>query len=152
VGTNEKVKGILGQELLRLPIRHGGIDLGRPVDLVLDLHAGSVVGVEVRCRDETSRFLPLAAARLTAEELDVPSPLTLLDDLAFYRDRGRVLRTIRNAPVHQGGRMLGRLRDVVVDPDGRVASLVVSGGGGSVTVDFDATIRVQPDRPRAPAA
>ena len=152
VGRSHAVRGISGRELLRLPIRHVGIDLGRAVELVLDLDAGVVVGLEVRCGDEVSRFLPLAAARVTAEEVDVPSPLTLLDDLAFYRDRGRALGDVRDAPVEQAGRLLGSLRDVVVALDGTVVSVVVAGADGTATVPFDATLRVRADRPRAPAA
>ena len=82
---------IAADELLRLPVRLHGIQLGRPVDVLLDAEAWRVVGLDVLCGDEVHRFLPLAAAELSAEEIGVRSAFLLLDDaeLAYYREQGR---------------------------------------------------------------
>jgi hypothetical protein len=122
---------LTGSELLRLPVRRHGISLGQPVDLILDLTARRVVGLDVLCGDEVHRFLPLAAAVVTDDEVAVESSLILLDDLelAFYRKRGRPLRPLRGrAPVERGGAPLGMLADVVVEGDG-VVELVLAGPG-----------------------
>ena len=62
---------IAADELLRLPVRMHGIQLGRPVDVLLDPDGRRVVGLDVLCGDEVHRFLPLAAAELAAEEIGV---------------------------------------------------------------------------------
>jgi hypothetical protein len=69
----------------------GGIRLGRCVDVVLD-HAGErVIGVVVLCGDEAERFLVSDAADLRDGEIVVSSALLLLEDVDFYRRRGRSL-------------------------------------------------------------
>jgi hypothetical protein len=138
-------EGVLG-----LPVRHNGIELGRPVDLRLDLVGGRVVGLEVCCRDESLRFLPLGAARLGSEEIAVGSALLLLDDVGFYRSRGASFRSLRGATVEQSGRPLGLLRDVAIGPDGEIDAVVVENGLGPRPVPFDSKVRVA--RRRLPAA
>src|SRR5207253_2289070 len=54
--------GLRGDAVLHLPVRARGIELGRPMDIVLDLAGGRAVGIEVFCGDKRRRFLPLAAA------------------------------------------------------------------------------------------
>ena len=56
-----------------------GIELGRPVDLVLDRERTRVLGFEVLCGDEERRFLPLAVATFARSELEVRSSLALLE-------------------------------------------------------------------------
>lgn len=114
-------------DLLALPILTQGIELGRVVELVLDLDAGRVLGFEVRCGDGTERFLPLAAARIRPGEIAIPSALTLVDELAFYRARGTTLGSLRGAEVTNAAGPLGDLRDIVFDPDGAIRELVVAG-------------------------
>jgi hypothetical protein len=99
----------LADDLLRLPVRTRGIEIGRPVDVIVDPTAGRALGFDVLCRDESHRFLPLAVAQVQAEQLVVESSLALLDEdeLDFYRRRGRSLRELM--PV---------LDSVVVEPDG----------------------------------
>src|SRR5205085_12534632 len=76
-------------ELLALPVRMHGIQLGRPVDALLDEHGERVVGFELLCGDGAHRFLPFAVAQVRPGELAVGSALMLLDerDLAYYRER-----------------------------------------------------------------
>ncbi len=112
-------------EVLALPVRHNGIELGRPVDLSLDLPSRRVLGLEVRCRDEAIRFLPLSAARVDDGEIAVGSPLILLDDVVFYRQRSTTLRALRGAPVRRSGAELGELRDILLARDGQIHALVV---------------------------
>ena len=124
---------LLGEELLRLPVRHKGVRLGLPVDLILDAAGEWVLGVDVLCGGDVHRFLPLRAAAVLSGEIAVDSALTLLADPegAFYRKRGATLRTLRGASVERGAEH-GTLRDLVVGPDGEVEGLVVEIGGERV--------------------
>ena len=83
--------------LLRLPVRLHGIELGRPVDVILDREARTAVGLEVRCGDGGRRFLPLKTARVHDDHIAVSSVFTLLSvsELRFYRERGRSLQALR---------------------------------------------------------
>jgi hypothetical protein len=136
-----------GMQLLQLPVQLRGIWLCRPVDLLLDATAWRVIGFVVLCGDESRRFLPYAAAELREDEIAVPSPLLLLDDIEFYRERSRSLRALLGEPVATEGRELGVLQDVTVARDGSLASLLVA---------LDGVVReVEPARVRiglAPAA
>lgn len=80
-------------ELLELPVRLHGIQLGRPVDALVDLKDDRLIGFEVLCGDEAKRFLPFAVARVRETEIAVESALTLIDerDLDFYLRRSRRL-------------------------------------------------------------
>jgi sporulation protein YlmC with PRC-barrel domain len=84
-------------DLLNRRVVTRGIELGRVVDVILDEAGERVVGLDVRCRDGERRFLPLATARIGEEEVEVDSPLMLLetDQLDFYRLRGLALRSTR---------------------------------------------------------
>jgi sporulation protein YlmC with PRC-barrel domain len=129
-------------DVLSLPIRLHGIDLGQAVELVVDLDVRRVLGFEVRCGDATHRFLPLAAAHFRDGEIAVASPLTLLDELAFYRRRGHGLGALRGARVASGGRKLGTLRDVVFEANGSIRELVVATSSGEYRVAPGADVRV----------
>jgi len=78
-------------DLLELPVTLRGIRLGRCVDVVLDQELERVVGVVVLCRDDAERFLVLDAAEVRDGSIDVRSALHLLEDVDFYRQRGRSL-------------------------------------------------------------
>jgi len=116
-------------ELLLLPVQLQGIRLGRPVDLLVDPNAWRAVGFVVLCGDESRRFLPFAAADLHASEIDVPSALLLLEDVAFYQGRTRSLRGLLGGAVVSGRRELGELRDLLLAADGSAEALVVEQGG-----------------------
>jgi hypothetical protein len=117
--------------LLRLPVRLNGIDLGRPVDVVLDLDSRRAIGLEVLCRDEALRYLPLAAAAVHEDEIAIASPLVLFEerDLAWCRRRSTVLGDVRGTPVADGERELGALADVVLAADGAITGLLVERAG-----------------------
>ena len=119
------------EEVLRLPVRLHGIQLGRPTDLILDLRADRALGLDVLCGDEVHRFLPLAAARVSDEEITVTSALTLLDEaeLAFYREHASTLGELRGVELTQHGRPAGRLRDVVLGEAGALAAVLVETDG-----------------------
>ena len=91
------MRGLSADSLLRLPVRVRGIQLGRPVDLILDAQGERAIGLDVLCGDDTHRFLPLAAAEVRDDHLAVASALTLLAgaELDFYRGRGSTLRQLR---------------------------------------------------------
>jgi hypothetical protein len=116
--------------LLQLPVRLGGDELGRPVDLLLDTGSWRALGFVVRCGDAARRFLPYAAAVPRDEEIAVVSALLLLDDLGFYARRSASLRGLLGGEVTSGGRPEGRLRDLVVaGPHGSVVALLTEREG-----------------------
>ena len=125
-------------DLLRLPVRVRGIQLGRPVDLLLHPTKPQALGVDVLCGDDRHRFLPLSAATVGPEELEASSPLVLLDlrDDSFYRVEARPLSRLRGQPV--GG--AGHLRDVVLGHDWWIEELVVAGDDGPRQVPLDGIV------------
>jgi sporulation protein YlmC with PRC-barrel domain len=119
-----------GGELLYLPVCADGAELGRPTDLLVDLDRLRVVGINVRCGQGAERFLPLAAAELTGERINVASSLALLDESAYYGEHGASLRSLRGAAVDLAGRPVGTLSDFVLRSDGEVTRVVVRGESG----------------------
>jgi hypothetical protein len=119
-----------GRELLAQPVRLRGIRLGQPIDLLLDIVALRLIGFDVRCGDDVVRFLPLAAARMRPDEIEVRSALLLLDegDTSFYRRRTRPLRELRGLSLAREGSSIGTLAEVVVAEDGEIAALVLEDG------------------------
>ena len=65
--------------------------------------------------------------------------LALVDSsgLSFYRTRCASLADLAGSPVQQEGRGPGALADVLVDPNGRVESLLVRDAHGSRIVPPD---------------
>jgi uncharacterized protein YrrD len=133
-----------GDELLALPVRLHGIQLGRPVDLLLDRDAQRIVGLDVLCGDEVHRFLPLPTAAVGREQIRILSPLVLLEqrELDFYRSRTLALSRLRDRVVERNGQQLGPLRDVVVAEDGRVVAAIVD----HKRIPFDAGLAFAPKR------
>jgi hypothetical protein len=123
------MKELTGAELLGLPVRLHGIQLGRPVDLLLDRGTLRTVGLDVLCGDEVHRFLPLPTASVSDDELAILSPLVLLeeDQLHFYRSKTFALSALRGRPVERKGRDLGALGDIVVDVAGELVAVVAAG-------------------------
>jgi hypothetical protein len=120
-----------------------GIQLGRPVDILLDLEAWHVLGYVVLCGDESRRFLPYAACQVQPDEVSVQSALMLLEDSAFYEERGTSFRSLLDGAV-QGG----TLRDVVIGPGGGVTQLEIERDGTIVRLQA-AGLRVEPTRAAA---
>ena len=133
-----------GDELLRLPVRLHGVQLGRPVDLLLDPNAHRAVGLDLLCGDEMHRFLPLQTAAVGDEEIRILSPFVLLEqrELEFYRSRTLALGRLRGQPVERHGRGVGLLQDVVVAEDGQLLAVIVE----NERVPFDAALRFAPQR------
>ena len=125
-----------------LPVRMHGIGLGCTVDLIVDADVRRVLGFEVRCGDDTHRFLPLAAAHLHEDQIAIGSPLTLLDELAFYRARGHGLGALRGARVANARGELGTLRDIVFDAGGPIRELVVATSAGERRFPQGAGVRI----------
>jgi hypothetical protein len=123
------MRELTGAELLALPVRLHGIQLGRPVDLLLDRDTLRTVGLDVLCGDEAHRFLPLPTASVSDDEIAILSPLVLLeeDQLHFYRSKTFALSVLRGRLVQRKGRDLGALGDVVVDAAGQLVAVVVAG-------------------------
>jgi hypothetical protein len=123
------MRELTGAELLALPVRLHGIQLGRPVDLLLDRETLRTVGLDVLCGDEVHRFLPLPTASVSDDEIAILSPLVLLeeDELHFYRSKTFALSTLRGRSVQRKSRDLGALGDIVVDATGELVAVVVAG-------------------------
>jgi hypothetical protein len=109
---------------LQLPVRLRGIQLGRPVDILLDRDHWNVLGFVVLCGDESRRFLPLAAAQLQETELAVGSALLLLEDARFYEERGVSYRSLLGTEIEGGA-----LRDVWLLAAGAVTELEIEVDG-----------------------
>jgi len=129
-------------DVLALPVRMHGNGLGRSVELIVDVGVRRVLGFEVRCGDDTHRFLPLAVAHVRDAEIAVASPLTLLDELAFYRARGHGLGALRGARVASAGGEVGTLRDVVFADDGSIIEFVVATPAGERRIPPGADVQV----------
>jgi sporulation protein YlmC with PRC-barrel domain len=116
------------ERLLRLPVRLRGIQLGRPVDLVLDREERRGLGLEVVCGDDEHRFLPLAVGHIEGEAIQVRSPLVLLaqNELAFYTSRGSTFASLRGREVLLFGESVGTVEDLLLALDGSIETVVVS--------------------------
>ncbi len=136
------MRGVSAERLLRLPVRVRGIELGRPVDLVLDREHTRVLGFEVLCGDEERRFLPLAVATIREGELEIRSSLGLLDEaeLAYYMTRGSTLAALRGCGVVRSRALLGELVDLTLAADGTIASLIVATPEGCEELDYGADV------------
>jgi hypothetical protein len=89
----------------------GGIQLGRPVDLLIDREQPRAIGFDVLCGDEAHRFLPFVVARVQDDAIEIDSPFLLLDfaQVDFYRHQATTLRE-RN----------GEAAELVVGDDGTI--------------------------------
>jgi len=85
--------GRAASELLSLPVRLHGIQLGTPVEALLDARVDRLLGFAVLSGDGACRFLPFTVARVQADEIALESALTLIDerDIGYYRRRSRRL-------------------------------------------------------------
>ena len=143
-GNRESLKGVSAEALLRLPVKLRGVELGHPIDVVLDPGGRRALGLVVMCKDEEQRFLPLTVAEIGDHEIAVASVLALLDDgeLDFYRRRASTLRLLRGRIVRRAGKVVGHLEDVIVLRDGSVAELVVANGGGRERLQNDEAVKL----------
>jgi len=73
-----------------------GIQLGRPVQALVDSRADRLLGLELVCGDGAHRFLPFSIARVGQQEIEVSSALALIDerDLDYYRRNSRRMTEI----------------------------------------------------------
>jgi len=129
---------------LRLPVRLHGIQLGHPTDLLFDVEAWHVVGLVVRCGDESVRFLPWAASQPSEEEIAVGSALMLLEDVEFYVKRSVSFRAIAGRELALGG----VLRDILIGGAGAVTELEIERDGELRRIPPEGT-RVAPTRATA---
>jgi hypothetical protein len=141
----EAMTELSGNEVLARPVRLHGIELGRPVDLLLDRDGLRVVGIDVLCGDDVHRFLPLPTASIQADALVIHSPLVLLeeDELGFYRSRSFALSALRGRAVTRKGKAVGTLRDAVLAPGGDLLAVLLEAGE---RIPFDDTLGFAPQR------
>ena len=147
------MNGVSARELLGLPVRLHGIQLGRPIDLILDRERRRVLGFDVRCGDDERRFLPLAAIVREAE-LAIVSPLVLLAEaeLAFYTERGSTFAALRGSDVVRRDDLVGVLEDVVFTKDGPIVDVVVETADGPEHLPYDEDIAIGRSRRSVRAA
>ena len=102
------VRGLRAAALLRAPVFVRGIRLGEVENVLLDVRASRILGLDVLCGDGSNRCLPYSIARHAGKRIEIDSTLTLLDEreLGFYRSHGRALTT------------MPELADALVAPDG----------------------------------
>jgi sporulation protein YlmC with PRC-barrel domain len=138
------VTSLPADDLLRLPVTVRGIEVGRVVDVLLDLTSGRVLGVEVLCRDHSHRFLALSAAAIGEDALATGSALTLLaeDQLDFYRKRATSLRALRGMPVQRRGRNVGVLADVLLTREGDITDVLVANGQRRSRYRWEEALRI----------
>jgi hypothetical protein len=136
-----------GDELLALPVRLHGIQLGRPVEVLFDRDTLRAVGLDVLCGDEVHRFLPFPTAAVSEEEIAIRSPLVLLeeDELDFYRARAVTLSSLRGRAVARRGRAVGTLREVVVALDGELRAVLVDAEGKTERLRYDDALSFAPE-------
>jgi len=139
--------GLSAEQLLKLPVRLAGMNVGYAVDLILDPSQGRALGLDVLCRDELHRFLPLAAADVVDGVIELSSAFALVDDsgFEFYRGRTSSLRTLRGTHVAQAGNDLGALRDVVLSAAGDIDAFVVETEDGLERVALEPDVRLDSD-------
>jgi hypothetical protein len=128
--------------LLGRPVRSRGIQLGRPVDALLDLGGRRAVGLDVLCGDDERRFLPLEAAEIRDDELVVDSAFALVEGGSFYRESSSSFRSLLGAGVAARGGRAGTLADVLVTPHGEVDGFVVEDAGVRRTLPGDQVIAI----------
>jgi hypothetical protein len=137
-----------GDDLLALPVRLHGIQLAKPVDVLLDREGWRAVGLDLLCGDEVRRFLALPIAAIDEEQIAVLSALVFLeeDELDFYRSRTVALSALRGGAVEYKGKELGRLVDVVIGPAGELRAMLVEQNGRTVRLAHDGKLTVAPKR------
>ncbi len=124
-----------------LPVRLHGIQLGRPVDLLLDPDTRRAVGLDLLCGDEVHRFLPVAVRQL---------PISGNDDVLQQSDLSSV--PLDRAPPQSAERkragtvevQLVLLEEdfVAVDRRRREVAAIVA----NERIPFDAALRFAPAR------
>jgi hypothetical protein len=138
------VRALSAEQLLRFPVRLEGIDVGRAVDLILDPGQGRALGIDVLCRDDVHRFLPLAAAEVGGDEIRLTTAFALVDDASFefYRGRTSSLRTLKGTHVARAGHDVGTLSDVLVSAGGEIEAFVVQADDGAERVPVGPSVRL----------
>lgn len=141
------MKTFTGAELLALPVRLHGIQLGRAAEVLLDRETMRAVGLDVLCGDEVHRFLPLPTA-LVSDDIVIRSPLVLLeeDELDFYRSRTLPLSSLRGRGIEYRGRHAGTFADAVIAADGELRSVIVDQNGKRVELRYDGAVGIAPKR------
>jgi len=114
-----------------------GIELGRPVDVLLDRQASRAVGLEVVCGNDERRFLPLAVTTVGDDLIAIGSPFCSWTRVAELLPRGgEDACALRGARIDQRG-VEGVLRDIVLGEDGRIEPVVLATGDGTQRVPLD---------------
>lgn len=129
---------LTGDELLRLPVKVRGIQVGRVVDVLLHPTEPRALGADVLCGDDRHRYLPFLAARVERGAFELTSPLVLLDlrSDSFYRVEARALSELRGAPLAGGS----PLQDIVLDRDWGIVELVLGERDGPRRVPLDGLV------------
>ena len=86
--------------------------VGHVTDLILDPVEDTALGFEVEATSGRTYFLPLALTMIPNGHLTVTSPLHMVDDVEYYRARGRRLTWTEAGSLH-----LELVSGAIVDED-----------------------------------
>jgi uncharacterized protein YrrD len=86
-------------ELRGMTVRVGDHAVGEVSDLILDPTGATVLGFEIRAHSGRMYFLPLPLTRIPNGSIAVSSPLHLIEDVEYYRRRGRVVTWPQASPL-----------------------------------------------------
>lgn len=137
--------GVSADRLLGRPVRAHGIRLGLPVDVILAPADGRrALGLDVLCGDGVHRFLPISAAQVGDDAIDVASTMMLLrnGELEYYRERGSTLRSLRGGAVERRGEAVGTLADLVLGAGGAIEAVVVRTADGELELPYQAGVEL----------
>ena len=73
--------------------------MGEVSDLILDPAGSTVLGFEIRAHSGRMYFLPLPLTRVPNGSIAVSSPLHLIEDVEYYRRRGRAVTWPQASPL-----------------------------------------------------
>lgn len=80
-----------------------------------------------------------------ALSLDAPAPGRIRPGSdGGYTERGATLASLRNAPVHRAGRLVGSLGDLRVKADGEVEAQIFHTKDGPIELPYDDRVTLAP--------
>jgi hypothetical protein len=86
-------------ELRGMAVHVGDHAVGEVSDLILDSAGTTVLGFEIRAHSGRTYFLPLPLTLIPNASIAVASPLHLIEDVEYYRRRGRAVTWPQASPL-----------------------------------------------------
>jgi hypothetical protein len=82
-----------------MTVHVGDHTVGEVSDLILDPTGATVLGFEIRSHSGRTYFLPLPLTLIPNGSIAVASPLHLIEDVDYYRRRGRAVTWPQASPL-----------------------------------------------------